>query len=113
MDKAYLILAEIHLVGGEIVTDVDVFRADDEDTACNFATNVFIKGGNGVVMYGTTAVVQEAMAVIKVRNLGVIDLAHPENKAHAEAADVFEQFLKDYEEQQSEPERSSGPFPRS
>ena len=108
MDKAYLVLVEVVTLGGQTQSDVDVFRADDELTAANFARNIFIKEGSGAVVYGDTVFLVEAIATLRVRVLAAIDLSLPENYKYAEAADVFDEFLRNYETNQTD--RSRGPI---
>lgn len=102
MDKAYLVLVEVITLGGQTQVDVDVFRAEDEVGASNCARNIFIKEGSGAVVYGETIFLVEAIATLRVRVLAAIDLSLPENKKLAEAADVFDTFLRDYETKQTD-----------
>ena len=96
MDRAYLISVEATLISGDTRVAFDVFRADSPETACNYAQNIFIKEGAGVVVYGDTVFVLEAIATLKPKYVATIDLSDPENHVHAKAADIFEQFLKAY-----------------
>jgi len=107
VDKAYLVLVQAHMVSGQILSDFDVFRAEDAETAKNYARNIFIKEAGGAVTFGGTIYLADSISALVVKDVAVIDLEHPENHAHAASADVFEQFLKDYETQESKrPSRS-------
>jgi hypothetical protein len=109
MDKGYLVLVEADLISGKTVSDIDVFREDNSETAQNDAVNVFIKEGDGAVIYGKTVFLVAAIAALRAKVIGVVDLQEAENAHLLAAADVYEVFLKDYETQKSNRSRRSLP----
>lgn len=101
MDDAYLVMVKVHLVGGQTVCAVDVFRAEDEAMALNYARNVFIKEKEaGAVTFGDTVYLTDTICSLDASVLGIVDLSIPGNSRLKKAADVFDEFLVAYETQE-------------
>jgi hypothetical protein len=100
MDDAYLVMVKVHLVGGQTVCAVDVFRAENESIALNYARNVFIKEKEaGAVTYGDAVFLTDTICALEASVLGIVDLELPGNSRLKGSADVFEEFLAAYEAQ--------------
>ncbi len=95
--SVYLILVRVNLLGGKEIVAVDAFRAEDADTALNYARNLFIRSGGEAVVYGQASFFVGTIGSVETENLGVLDEAHKGNVCWMESIAVFERFLDEEE----------------
>jgi len=95
--SAYLVLVRVNLLGGKEIVAVDAFRAEDADTALNYARNFFLQSGGEAVVYGRASFFAGTIGGIETENLGVLDEGHKDNAHWVESMDVFDKFLDDEE----------------
>ena len=92
--SAYLVLVRVNLLGGKEIVAVDAFRAEDADTALNYARNLFIRSGGEAVVYGKTAFFSGTISSVDSEVIGVLDEKHGGNSHWLASMDVFENFLE-------------------
>jgi hypothetical protein len=98
-DCGALVTLKVFLIGGGELTATDAFRTDSIEEAKNMALNIF-STSKGLLVYGDSILVVDAVAAIKVIEVTFIDLADSSNNNWLAAIDVFERFMEEQDVQQ-------------
>lgn len=92
--SAYLVLVRVNLLGGKEVVAVDAFRAEDADTALNYARNMFLRSGGEAVVYGQASFFNGTVGAVEAEVIGILDEEHETNAKWRTSMDVFDEFLE-------------------
>lgn len=92
--SAYLVLVRVNLLGGKEVVAVDAFRAEDADTALNYARNMFLRSEGEAVVYGQASFFSGTIGAVETEVIGVLTEEHETNAKWVASMDVFDTFLE-------------------
>ena len=95
-EYVFFVLIRTTLIGGSVVSDVDVFPAESANEAENMARNSFTQTPDGQgLMYGDTFFYPTTVAALEAKSLGGIDLDNPHNAKWKASMDLFDVMARE------------------